>query len=77
MDNLTLSGLLVQTPPADLKILDLMVELTNEDGILDMDRAAVRSNEVEAACIQAGSYARSTVRLVEALRWKLLPSCRN
>ena len=73
MDNRTLAGLLAATPPADLSILELTAELTRPDGSFDLDAAAARQHEVELACAQAQDYAAATDRLVEALRWKLLP----
>ena len=73
MDNRTLAGLLAATPPADLSILELTAELTRPDGSFDLDAAAARQREVELACAQAQDYAAATDRLVEALRWKLLP----
>ena len=73
MDNRILAGLLAATPPADLSILELTAELTRPDGSFDLDAAAARQHEVEPACAQAQDYAAATGRLVEALRWKLLP----
>ena len=73
MDNRTLAGLLAATPPADLSILELTAELTRPDGSFDLDAAAARQHEVELASAQAQDYAAATDRLVEALRWKLLP----
>ena len=73
MDNRTLAGLLAATPPADLSILELTAELTRPGGSFDLDAAAARQREVELACAQAQDYAAATDRLVEALRWKLLP----
>ena len=71
MDNRTLTGLLASTPPANLRIIELTAELTRPDGSLDLDAAAARQPEIEAACAQAQDYAASTGRLLEALRWKL------
>ena len=73
MDNRTLAGLLAATPPADLSILELTVELTRPDGFLDLDAAAARQGDVEMACVQAQDYASATGRLLEALRWQLRP----
>ena len=73
MDNSTLAGLLAATPPANLRIIELTAELTRPDGSLDLDAAAARQPEVEAACAQAQDYASTTGRLLEALRWKLRP----
>ena len=73
MDNRTLAGLLVATPPADLRILELTAELTRPDGSFDLDAAAARQHEVELACAQAQGYAAATGRLLEAMRWKLFP----
>ena len=71
MDNRTFAGLLAVVPPADLRIVELTAELTRPDGSLDLDAAAARQPEVEAACVQAQDYASSTGRLLEAMRWKL------
>ncbi len=73
MDNLAVAGLLAATPPADLRITELAVELTRPDGGLDLDAAAARQPEVELACAQAEDYAATTKRLLEALRWQLRP----
>jgi len=73
MDNLTLSGLLAATPPADLKIIELTAELTLPDGGLDLDAAAARQADVELACAQAEEYAAATKRLLGAMRWQLRP----
>ncbi len=73
MDNRTLAGLLAATPPANLRIIELTAELTRPDGSFDLDAAAAMQHEVEMACAQAQSYASSTGRLLEALRWKLRP----
>ena len=71
MDNRTFTGLLGAVPPANLRIIELTAELTRPDGALDLDAAAARQPEVEAACVQAQDYASSTGRLLEAMRWKL------
>ena len=73
MDNLTLAGLLAETPPVDLRIIELTAELTRPDGSLDLDAAAARQPEMEVACAQVQDYASATGRLWEALRWKLQP----
>ena len=73
MDNRTFAGLLAATPPAGLSILELTAELTRPDGSFDLEAAAARQGEVESACVQAQDYAVSTGRLLEALRWQLLP----
>ena len=73
MDNLTFTGLLAATPPADLRLIELTAELTRPDGSFDLDAAAARQHEVEMACVQAQDYASSTGRLLEAMRWKLRP----
>ena len=73
MDNRNFAGLLAATPPADLKIIELTAELARPDGALDLDAAAARQAEVELACAQAQDYAAATGRLLEAVRWKLLP----
>ena len=73
MDNRTFTGLLAETPPAGLSILELTAELTRPDGSLDLDAAASRQKDVEMACAQAQDYAASTGRLLEALRWQLRP----
>ncbi len=73
MDTRTFAGLLATTPPADLRIIELTAELTRPDGSLDLDAAAARQPEVEAACAQAQEYASTTGRLLEAIRWKLRP----
>ena len=72
MDNRDLTGLLAAVPSADLRIIELAAELARPDGSLDLDAAAARQPEVEAACVQAQDYASATGRLLEALRWKLL-----
>ena len=71
MDNRTFAGLLEAAAPADLLIIELTAELTRADGSLDLDAAAARQPEVEAACVQAQDYASATQRLLEAMRWKL------
>jgi len=71
MNNLELTGLLVAVPPADLRIIELTAEFERPDGSLDLDAAAARQPEVEAACVQAQDYASATGRLLEAMRWKL------
>ena len=73
MDNPTFTGLLAAVPPANLRIIELTAELTRPDGSLDLDAAAARQPEVETACAQAQDYASATSRLLEAMRWKLLP----
>ena len=73
MDTPTFAGLLAATPPANLRIIELTAELTRPDGSLDLDAAAARQPEVEAACTQAQEYASTTGRLLEAIRWKLRP----
>ena len=73
MDNRTLAGLLTAVPSTDLRIVELMAELTRPDGSLDLDAAAARQPEVELACVQAQDYAAATSRLVDVLRWKLHP----
>ena len=73
MDNRNFAGLLAATPPAALKIIELTAELTRPDGSLDLDAAAARQAEVEMACTQAQDYASATGRLLEAMKWKLLP----
>ena len=73
MDNRTFACLLAATPQADLKIIELTAELTRPDGSFDLDAAAARQAEVEMACTQAQDYAGATGRLLEAMRWKLLP----
>ena len=71
MDNLTFTGLLASTPPADLRIIELTAELTRPDGSFDLEAAAARQPEVELACSQAQDYASATGRLLEAMRCKL------
>ena len=73
MDTRTFAGLLAATPPTALRIIELTAELTRPDGSLDLDAAAARQPEVEAACTQAQDYASTTGRLLEAIRWKLRP----
>ena len=73
MDNRTFAGLLAETPPAALSIIELTAELTRPDGSFDLDAAAARQAEVEMACAQAQDYAASTGRLLEAMRWQLRP----
>ena len=73
MDNRTFAGLLAAAPPANLRIIELTAELTRPDGSLDLEAAAARQPEVEAACTQAQDYASTTGRLFEAIRWKLRP----
>ena len=73
MDNRTFAGLLAATPSADLRIIELTAELTRPDGGFDPDAAAARQGEVEMACAQAQDYAAATGRLLEAMKWKLLP----
>ncbi len=71
MNNDELAGLLAAVPPADLRIVELAAELERPDGTLDLDAAAARQPEVEAACVQAQDHASATGRLAEAMRWKL------
>ena len=73
MDNRTFAGLLAATPPVNLRIIELTAELTRPDGSFDLDAAAARQQEVEMACAQAQDYAAATGRLLEAMKWKLLP----
>ena len=73
MDTRTFAGLLAATPPTALLIIELTAELTRPDGSLDLEAAAARQPEVEAACAQAQDYASTTGRLLEAMRWKLRP----
>ena len=73
MDNRTFAGLLAATPPADLRIIELTAELTRPDGGFDPGAAAARQPDVEMACAQAQEYAAATGRLLEAMKWKLLP----
>ena len=73
MDTRTLTGLLAETPPVNLRIIELTAELTRPDGTLDLEAAAARQNDVEMACTQAQEYASATGRLKEAMRWKLRP----
>ena len=73
MDNRTFTGLLAATPSTDLQIIELTVELTRPDGSFDLDAAAARQSDVEMACVQAQDYAAATGRLLEAMKWKLLP----
>ena len=73
MDTPTFAGVLAATPPAHLRIIELTAELTRPDGTLDLDAAAARQTDVEMAWAQAQDYASATGRLLEAMRWKLLP----
>ncbi|MYD96210.1 MAG: hypothetical protein F4X98_02335 [Gammaproteobacteria bacterium] len=73
MNTRTFAGLLGNVPAAHLSIIELTAELTRPDGTLDLDAAAARQKDVETSCAQAQDYASSTGRLLEALRWKLLP----
>ena len=73
MDNPTFAGLLAATPSAALRVLELTAELTRPDGSFDLEAAAARQGEVEMACAQAQDYASATGRLLEAMKWKLLP----
>ena len=73
MDTTTFAGLLSAVPPANLRIIELTAELTRPDGSLDLDAAAARQPEVEAACVQAQDFASNTTRLLEAMRWQLPP----
>ena len=73
MDITTFADLLAAVPPANLRIIELTAELTRPDGGFDLDAAAARQPEVEAACVQAQDYASSTGRLLEALRWQMPP----
>ena len=73
MDNRTFAGLLAATPSTDLRIIELTAELTRPDGSFDLDAAAARQKDVESACVQAQDYAAATGRLLEAMKWKLLP----
>lgn len=71
MDSNELAELLAAVPPANLRIIELAAELERHDGTIDLDAAAARQPEVEAACVQAQNYASATGRLLEAMRWKL------
>ena len=73
MDTPTFAGLLAATPPTNLRIIELTAELTRPDGSFDLDAAAARQAEIEAACTQAQDYASTAGRLLEAMRWKLRP----
>lgn len=71
MDTPTFAKLLVSAPESKLSLVELVKELTQADGTIDMTAAAARQNDVEAARVQAEQYAHSTRRLRDGLRWKL------
>ncbi len=71
MDSNQLAELLAAVPPVNLRIIELAAELERPDGTIDLDAAAARQPEVEAACVQAQDHASGTARLLEAMRWKL------
>ncbi len=72
-DPQALAALLMGVPPTRLRIIELQADLTRPDGSLDLDAAAARQAEVELACAEAQEYARSTNRMLEALRCRLQP----
>ena len=69
----SLAELLMGVPPTRLRITELQADLARPDGSLDLDAAAARQAEVELACSEAQEYARSTQRMLEALRCRLQP----
>ena len=73
ISNAVLADTLESVPPANLKILDLMAEFTRTDGSLDLDAAACRQQEVEAACDEAQIHGIGTKRMTEVLEWIVLP----
>ena len=73
LDPRSLAALLIGVAPVRLRIIELQAELTQPDGSLDLDAAAARQPEVELACSEAQEYARSTNRMLEALRCRLQP----
>ena len=73
LDPQSLAALLACVPPTRLRIIELQAELTQPDGSLDLDAAAARQAEVELACSEAQEYARSTTRMLEALKCRLQP----
>lgn len=73
LDPQSLAALLIGVPATRLRITELQAELTQPDGSLDLDTAALRQAEVELACTEAQEYARSTHRMLEALRCRLQP----
>ena len=73
MDNTTFVNLLTATAPTELRILGLAAELTGPDGVINLEGAAGRQEEIEQACAEAEAYASSTTRLARAMVWKALP----
>ena len=73
LDPQSLAALLSSVPPTRLRIIELQAELIQPDGSLDLDAAARRQPKVELACSEAQEYARSTKRMLEALRCRLQP----
>ena len=73
LDPQSLAALLIGVPATRLRITELQAELARPDGSLDLDTAALRQAEVELACTEAQEYARSTHRMLEALRCRLQP----
>jgi PRTRC genetic system protein C len=66
-------AVLRRVPAKRLRVVELAAELLDENGELDVDRAADRQPEVNLAVAEAEAYARATRQAVEALRRLLAP----
>ena len=73
MNNTTFVNLLTATAPTELRILELAEELTGPDGVINLEGATGRQEEIEQACAEAEAYAQATSRLARAMQWKALP----
>jgi len=51
-------------PPKSLRLVELAWELADEKGELDVDRAALRADEVDAAEREAAAYVQATRRVL-------------
>ncbi|MGD9894806.1 MAG: PRTRC system protein C [Dehalococcoidia bacterium] len=61
-------AILRRVPAKRLRILDLVAELVDGEGELDIDAAAARQPELNLAVAEAKAYARATEQATEALR---------
>ena len=69
-----IAKILADTPPTDLALLRIARELVGPDGMIDLDRAAERSPEIEDARRQASDYAAQTTILLKSLQCHVRPS---
>ena len=62
------------TPDKRLRVLELIGELRDQAGDLDLDAVGARQAEVNLALAEAKAYARHTAQAVDAIR-RLAPRC--